>query len=64
MNRYRQRHSDYKPAKAPRDDDSGSTDADLSKSASSVFSEAEEHRKRVIAKDLAAKARKKGARRG
>jgi hypothetical protein len=65
MNRYRQRHPDHaKAAKASGSTYGELTDgSELTAVASSVFAEAEEHRARVIAKDKAAKARRKGARR-
>jgi|HubBroStandDraft_1064217.scaffolds.fasta_scaffold05232_5 hypothetical protein len=66
MNRYRQRHPDHakSAAKSRPDDDSGSNDAELSNAADDVYAEAAKHRETVIAKDKAAKARRKGARRG
>jgi hypothetical protein len=63
MNRYRQRHSDHAKT-AAKSTDSGSTDAELTSSADDIYTEAAKHRDTVIAKDKAAKARKKGARRG
>jgi hypothetical protein len=65
MNKWRQRHPDYgKPAAKSRpDDDSGSVDAELTDTADSVYSEALKHRETVIARDKAAKARKRSARR-
>ena len=62
MNRYRQRHPDYKTA--AKSNDSGSTDAELTSSADDIYSEAAKHRATVIAKDKAAKARKSKGRRG
>jgi hypothetical protein len=65
MNKWRQRHPDHKAAKATHDDDSGSTDVELSGAAESVYDTAAQHRAGVIKRDAAAKARKKkGARRG
>jgi hypothetical protein len=66
MNRYRQRHPDLGKAvkKAPPVDDSGSHDAELSEAAETVYDTAAQHRAGVIAKDKAAKARRKGTRRG
>jgi hypothetical protein len=65
MNKYRQRLHAKAAEKSPDDNDSGSVDRELTSAAGSVYSEAEEHRERVKARDAAAKARKKrGARRG
>jgi hypothetical protein len=65
MNRWRRKNPEWgKPAKkAPPDHDSGSTDAELTGAADDIYETAAEHRKRVIAADLAAKARKKSAHR-
>jgi hypothetical protein len=65
MNRYRLRHPDHKTAAKSRpDDDSGSTDFELTSSADDIYSVAAKHRDGVKKKDAAAKARRKGARRG
>jgi hypothetical protein len=67
MNKWRQKHSDHGKAveKSRPDDDSGSTDAELSEAAETVYDTAAQHREGVKARDAAAKARKKkGARRG
>lgn len=65
MNRYRQKHPDH--GKAPPDSTFGElTDnpAAVAGAGEDIYSEAEKHRAGVIAKDKAAKARRKAGRRG
>lgn len=67
MNKWRLRNrSDRGGAIADQNsDDGGSVNSELSGAAESVYSEASKHRETVIARDKAAKARRrKGVRRG
>jgi hypothetical protein len=60
MNRYRMRYQAKPAVKKPApEDDSGSSEAELTKSADDIFSVAADHRAGVIARDKATKARKK-----
>jgi hypothetical protein len=63
MNRWRQRHPSHpsyvKPAKKDNTYGELTDDSEVSEAAGSVYSEAVKHRAGVIARDKAAKARKK-----
>jgi hypothetical protein len=63
MNRYRQKHPDHVKAVAkPALDVGDDTDTELTSAADDIYAEAAKHRETVIAKDKAAKARKKKGR--
>lgn len=69
MNKWRQRHPDHKAAAKSRPDDSTfgelTDDAEVSQAAEGIYDTAAQHRDTVIAKDKAAKARRRrGVRRG
>ena len=67
MNKWRMKHADWSGKavkKAPTTFGELSDDDEVSDAAEDVYSEATKHREGVIAKDKAAKARRKGARRG